>query len=167
MNRKSMAMKSSPSVNSNRVRNPGAGDLGPKTPAPRKAPAAKARAATTTAAAKATPPALATAPRRTAPVALLEEHSRDGELRSVTIECVAPAARDVCLAGTFNDWQPRATPMARQRNGRWIASVLLRPGAHEYRLVVDGQWQEDPMAQRFAPNPFGGRNSIIEVAAAP
>jgi hypothetical protein len=29
--------------------------------------------------------------------------------------------------------------------------------------VVDGQWIDDPMAPRFAANPFGDLNSVIDV----
>lgn len=88
------------------------------------------------------------------------------EARPVTLVCHAPAAREVFLAGDFNDWQPRAMPMARQPDGCWTATLPLRPGPHEYRFVVDGQWQEDPQAARAVPNPFGGCNSVLEVRPA-
>jgi AMP-activated protein kinase-like protein len=41
--------------------------------------------------------------------------------------------------------------------------VLLQPGHYEYRFVVDGQWQDDPMASRFAANSFGGLNCVVDV----
>ena len=83
----------------------------------------------------------------------------------ITFEYFNPAAREVFLAGNFNDWQPRATPMTKQRGGKWSTELLLKPGQYEYRLFVDGQWQDDPMAARFVANPFGGLNSAIEVEA--
>lgn len=97
------------------------------------------------------------------PVALLEEHGVDGEVRVVGFEHFNPTAREVFLAGSFNDWQPRATPMSKQRGGKWSTEFLLKPGQYEYRLVVDGQWQDDPMSARFVANPFGGLNSAVEV----
>ena len=36
-----------------------------------------------------------------------------------------------------------------------------------YCLVVDGQWMPDPLAKHTVPNPFGGRNSILEVEDSP
>jgi 1,4-alpha-glucan branching enzyme len=72
------------------------------------------------------------------------------------------AAR-VCVAGTFNDWRPEATPMVALGEGRWVKELTLPPGVYEYRLVVDGKWMPDPRASETAPNPFGGVNSVLKV----
>jgi hypothetical protein len=40
----------------------------------------------------------------------------------------------------------------------------LKHGAYEYRFIVDGRWQQDPMACDSVPNPYGSRNSIKHVA---
>jgi 1,4-alpha-glucan branching enzyme len=98
-------------------------------------------------------------------VALLEEHFQDHEARGASFEYFNPTAREVLVAGSFNDWQPAATPMSNQRGGKWSTELLLKPGRYEYRLVVDGRWQDDPMAARFVANPFGGLNCVIEVKA--
>lgn len=47
--------------------------------------------------------------------------------------------------------------------GRWLKELALPPGAHEYRLVVDGEWMADPRGNETAPNPFGGLNSVLTV----
>jgi retinol-binding protein 3 len=52
-------------------------------------------------------------------------------------------AKGVALAGEWNGWDPRAQPMAR-RDGAWVATVDLEPGAHPYKFVVDGEWMVDP-----------------------
>jgi 1,4-alpha-glucan branching enzyme len=81
----------------------------------------------------------------------------------VSFEYYNPTAREVLVAGSFNDWQPAANPMSKQRGGKWSTELLLKPGCYEYRFVVDGQWQDDPMAARFVANAFGGLNCVIEV----
>lgn len=48
-------------------------------------------------------------------------------------------------------------------DGGWLKELVLPPGRYEYRLVVDGQWTDDPSAKKFVPNPHGGRNGVIEV----
>ena len=101
--------------------------------------------------------------RKGEPVGLLEENFPDSEAHAVSFECFNSTAREVLVAGFFNDWQPRATPMTEQRGGKWSTELLLKPGHYEYRLVVDGQWQDDPMAARFVANPFGGLNCVVEV----
>jgi len=78
-------------------------------------------------------------------------------------ELVAPTAREVALAGSFNDWHPTATPMIPLGHGRWGKELVLKPGRYEYRFVVDGHWLADPAAKECAPNPYGEFNSVLVV----
>lgn len=98
--------------------------------------------------------------KRRLPIALIEEHFSVTE-RPVTFALFNPDAREVFVAGTFNNWDPQRTPLQKNVNARWEVEVRLKPGTYEYRLVVDGVWQEDPMAPRFTSNPYGGLNSVI------
>ncbi len=82
----------------------------------------------------------------------------------VRLEFTHPTATSVCVAGSFNDWRPGATPMLSLGDGRWVKQLALPPGRYEYRLVADGEWMADPAARESAPNPFGGVNSILAVA---
>jgi len=82
----------------------------------------------------------------------------------VVLELVNPAAKQVFVAGSFNNWQPEQTPLAPAGNGRWAGNLKVRPGRHEYLFVVDGQWLPDPNAKESVENPFGGRNSVLTVA---
>ena len=74
-----------------------------------------------------------------------------------------PDAREVHVAGTFNDWDPRETPLRRDALGDWSVELSLPPGEHRYRLIVDGEWTDDPSAQRMEANPFGGFDAVILV----
>ncbi len=75
-----------------------------------------------------------------------------------------PRANTVQIAGDFNNWQPQETPMERVGDsGVWQAKLNLGNGLYRYRLVVDGQWQQDPYNERTEMNPFGELNSLIEV----
>ena len=69
----------------------------------------------------------------------------------------------VCLAGSFNDWHPDATPMVALGDGRWVKEISLPPGRYEYRFVVNGEWADDPNAKESAPNPHGGANAVLTV----
>jgi chromosome partitioning protein len=83
---------------------------------------------------------------------------------SVAFVTLYPRAKSVQIAGDFNNWQPSKLPLEKiGESGVWQASMKLTPGRYRYRLVVDGQWQQDPYNEATELNPFGGYNSIVEV----
>ncbi len=75
----------------------------------------------------------------------------------------APEATQVFVAGCFNDWDPTADPLMQGDEGTWTCTLMLEPGEHEYRFVVDGAWWDDPMALVRRPNEFGCENCIVIV----
>jgi 1,4-alpha-glucan branching enzyme len=84
------------------------------------------------------------------------------EVKRIHFEFTSSAAESVAIAGSFNDWQPNATPMIALGQGRWAKDLALPPGEYEYCLVVDGEWIADPLAKESVPNPFGGVNSVLK-----
>jgi 1,4-alpha-glucan branching enzyme len=75
-----------------------------------------------------------------------------------------PGARAASVAGSFNDWDVRRTPMRKESSGGWKATVWLPPGRYEYRFVVDGdRWLSDPAARESIVNQFGDTNSVVVV----
>ncbi len=89
------------------------------------------------------------------------------QLVPVRFEFTHPTATTVCVAGSFNHWQPESKTLHSSGIGHWWKETALAPGTYEYCLVVDGQWMPDPLAQESVPNPFGGRNSVLRVATSP
>jgi 1,4-alpha-glucan branching enzyme len=89
-------------------------------------------------------------------------HDSSTPLTPVFFEYTDPAATTVCVAGTFNHWQP-SKAMHPTGNGHWAKETDLAPGVYEYCFVVDGHWQPDPSAKESVDNPFGGKNSILRV----
>ena len=75
-----------------------------------------------------------------------------------------PRAKNVQIAGDFNGWQPEQTTLEKvSENGAWQIKLPLAAGKYRYRLVVDGQWQQDPYNENTELNPYGELNSVIEV----
>ena len=75
-----------------------------------------------------------------------------------------PRASSVQIAGDFNNWQPESSCMERIGDkGTWRAKMDLSRGRYRYRLVVDGQWQQDPYNENMEMNPYGDYNSVLEV----
>jgi len=81
----------------------------------------------------------------------------------VRFALVAPNARTVALAGDFNGWRPETTPLTRGAGGVWMAEVPLARGTFSYSFVVDGKWVEDPLADSWRADGFGGRNAVVRV----
>jgi 1,4-alpha-glucan branching enzyme len=99
------------------------------------------------------------ATRKAAPAKRIPSNVR----KAVRFALAQPAASSVFLSGEFNDWNSAILPLTRDPEGVWSTEIDLLPGTHAYLFVVDGNWVPDPHAQSV-PNPFGGSNSIIEVA---
>ncbi|MDD5135192.1 MAG: glycogen-binding domain-containing protein, partial [Phycisphaerae bacterium] len=74
-----------------------------------------------------------------------------------------PRAKSVQIAGDFNNWQPQQTDLKATQDGKWELALALAPGKYRYRMVVDGQWQQDPYNENAELNPFGEYNSVLEV----
>ena len=88
------------------------------------------------------------------------------EEQEVILTLLAPEAGQVNVAGNFNGWHPKATPMKSTDTGKWVVRLLLRSGQYEYRFVVDGRWIEEPEATQHVVNPHGGYNSVFTVPLA-
>jgi chromosome partitioning protein len=72
----------------------------------------------------------------------------------------APEAMRVQLAGDFNAWELEGNEM--ELTGKiWRKVVNLAPGRYQYRYIVDGRWQNDPLNALSEPSPFGGENSVL------
>jgi 1,4-alpha-glucan branching enzyme len=82
---------------------------------------------------------------------------------NVTLSRTFPQAKSVCIAGSFNGWQPGATPMVQVGPHQWAAELELPAGTYEYRLIVDGQWMDDPDCPERTPNPFGEENCLLRL----
>ena len=86
--------------------------------------------------------------------------------KRVTFAIDAPEANEVYVCGSFNGWELTKTPLKPDGKGGWKAQVMLVPGTYEYRLLVDGEWTNDPQAETFVPNPYGTENCVREVRSA-
>ena len=73
--------------------------------------------------------------------------------------------RELQIAGDFNDWIPDYLVETRTFNGTVQKVLKIPPGAYQYRVIIDGEWQEDPVNPVRVPNDMGGTNSVLRVTA--
>ena len=98
------------------------------------------------------------------------------ESTGMTFRYKAPAARQVNVAGEFNNWlgtanggrlDPNIDAMSDlDDDGIWEITLPLPPGRYQYKFVVDQvDWQSDPANPESFEDGFGGLNSILVVPA--
>jgi glycosidase len=88
-----------------------------------------------------------------------------GKLHRVRFTYTPPRKpQKIFLAGSFNDWNPTATPMEDpDGDGTYEVTLILPGGSYPYKFVVDGNWVQDPKATESVPDGFGGQNSVVRV----
>jgi predicted esterase len=78
----------------------------------------------------------------------------------------APGAKEVFLAGDFNGWKKRATPLTKGRDDVWRAILELKANrSYDYKYIIDGNWVSDPNNSDSNPDIAGGSNSIIYIGS--
>ncbi|MCX6909423.1 MAG: glycogen-binding domain-containing protein [Verrucomicrobia bacterium] len=83
--------------------------------------------------------------------------------RKVEMSFDAPFAKFVNIAGDFNAWE-MTTLALRKTDSVWKITLELKPGAYQYKFLVDGEWVNDPNNVRTVPNQFGSLNNMLEVS---
>ena len=84
--------------------------------------------------------------------------------RRLTFSLDAPGAKEVFLVGDFNEWDIKKHPMKKNKRGIWNKIVMLSPGTHEYKFIVEGEWWHDPNNDQTCYNEHGTLNSVITVS---
>ncbi len=81
--------------------------------------------------------------------------------KRVTFKFSAPSSiHEVKLAGSFSNWEKGAIMMSKGKNAEWKAQLSLAPGEYEYKFLADGNWYNDPQADRQVQNIWGSENSL-------
>ena len=96
--------------------------------------------------------------------AISPRYSAKRSIHQVNFFCRAPEAEQVSPIGDFNNWEPTATPMIRQPDGRWMASIELNHGYHQYVFLVDGKRVLDPNAAGTTRDPRKEPVSLVAVS---
>lgn len=84
--------------------------------------------------------------------------------KRVTLVSTVGEAEEVVATGDFTSWSLEGIRLKRRPDGTWATTLQLAPGEYQYRLRVDGRWENNPTAERRAANAFGSENDILVVA---
>lgn len=96
----------------------------------------------------------------------IEEFYAKPSEKEVEVEFIylAPRAKEVNLAGNFNNWDAKSLPMKKNKKGQWKAAVRLLPGRYEYRYFADGSWITDKQCTEVVRDKTGSAKCVIDVA---
>ena len=93
-------------------------------------------------------------------------YSSTGNVCRVTFRVPADVhAETAHVCGEFNEWDRTGHPMKRRKDGSFSVTLSLKPThSYRFRYVVDGdRWMNEPDADGYVRNPFGSRDSVLEV----
>ena len=97
---------------------------------------------------------------------LRKYYTKTGNICRVTFELpLDVSAKKVSLCGEFNNWDSKANPMIKRKDGRWSTTISLKSGVeYRFRYLIDGaDWENDWDADAYLPNSFGTEDSLIRV----
>jgi 1,4-alpha-glucan branching enzyme len=101
-------------------------------------------------------------------MSLKKQYLKSKSLCKVTFSLpseIAKSLNTVHVVGDFNDWNTKATPMKRLKNGTFAVTLTLRRNQeYQFRYVLDGvRWENDWKADKYVPNDYGSENSVVVV----
>ncbi len=75
----------------------------------------------------------------------------------------APSAKVVKVVGDFNNWSWNKGVKLSKSSDEFTGQLELDPGQrYEFRYCIDNkEWDNDWMADEYAPSPFGVENSVV------
>ncbi|MEI6788605.1 MAG: glycogen-binding domain-containing protein [bacterium] len=84
--------------------------------------------------------------------------------KKVDFQVTAEPGSEVFVAGTFNNWDPKMHRMKDSPgSGHCKATLVLPPGRHEYKFVVNSEWRADSNCAESVLNDQGSLNSVITI----
>lgn len=98
-------------------------------------------------------------------MAIKKQYLKGRPVCKVTFSLEGQGALQASVVGDFNHWDPEAGALNRLKNGTFKGMVELPTGnQYEFRYLIDGNFINEPQADRFQWNDHaGGENGVLEV----
>ena len=78
---------------------------------------------------------------------------------------ISNGARKIQVVGDFNDWNTKATPMEKLKNGTFKTTLNLETGkTYQFKYLLDSEvWENDDYADDYVRNDFDTMNSVVNL----
>lgn len=98
-------------------------------------------------------------------MAIKKQFLKSKPVCKVTFTVPAEEAKNVAVVGSFNEWNEKATPLKKLKNGSFKGTVDLEAGnSYEFRYLIDGTYENELDADAQAWSDFAGaENSVLSL----
>lgn len=99
-------------------------------------------------------------------MAISKQYLKTKPVCKVTFTVPAEEAQKVAVVGDFNNWKAnKASALKKMKNGNFKGTLELpKENTYEFKYVIDGNYVNDPEADRYQWNDFAGaENALLEL----
>ena len=98
-------------------------------------------------------------------MAIKKQFLKSKPVCKVTFTVPAEEANKVTVVGSFNEWNEKATPLKKLKNGSFKGTVDLESGkSHEFRYLIDGTYVNEQNADGLTWNDYAGaEDSVLNI----
>lgn len=98
-------------------------------------------------------------------MAISKQYLKSKPICKVTFSLLAKEAKEVCVVGSFNEWNAKANPLKKLKNGNFKGVLnLAKDSSHEFKYIVDGVYVNDDAADSYVWSDFASAdNGVINL----
>ncbi|NLP58583.1 isoamylase early set domain-containing protein [Lutibacter sp. B1] len=98
-------------------------------------------------------------------MAIKKQFLKSKPVCKVTFTVTAPEATNVSVVGDFNEWDIKAAPLTKLKNGTFKGTLDLKKDvSYEFRYVIDGVYVNDDEADDYIWNAHAAdENGILDL----
>lgn len=95
-------------------------------------------------------------------MAISKQYLKSKPICKVTFSILAEEAKEVSVVGSFNEWDTKAAPLKKLKNGTFKGTVNLdKDSSYEFKYVVDGAYVNDDAADAYAWSEFASADNGV------
>ncbi|GAA4233072.1 hypothetical protein GCM10022291_09260 [Postechiella marina] len=95
-------------------------------------------------------------------MAISKQYLKSKPICKVTFSILAEEAKEVSVVGSFNEWDTKAAPLKKLKNGTFKGTINLdKDSSYEFKYVVDGAYVNDDAADAYAWSEFASADNGV------
>ena len=96
-------------------------------------------------------------------MAIKKQYLKSKPVCKVTFTIEAEEAKKVSIVGSFNEWNEKATPLKKLKNGTFKGTVDLdAENSYEFKYIVDGDYVNDSAADSYVWSDYASAENSVD-----